>query len=97
MDVELHVGKIISCRQGADSILIMSALHLQIVIESFMTDSMLIYRLIWLQTCKYTYFFISPSVSHDPQKNMQATWYNPLAITKDQEGRPLSKKAPTDH
>jgi hypothetical protein len=28
---------------------------------------------------------------------MQTAWYNPLAITKDQKGRPLSKKASTDH
>jgi len=42
-------------------------------------------------------FFISHSVPYDPQKNMQAAWYNLLAIPKDQEGRPLSKKASTDH
>jgi len=61
-----------------------------------MTESMLIYELDQVANI-LTAYFISHSVPYNPQKNMQTAWYNPLAITKDQEGRPLSKKASTDH
>ena len=74
----------------------MNILHHQIVITSFMTESMLIYELDQVANI-LTAYFISHSVPYNPQKNMQTAWYNPLAITKDQEGRPLSKKASTDH
>lgn len=73
----------------------MCTLHLQIVI-TFFYESMIIYVLDLVANILTT-SFISHSVPYNPQKNMQTAWHNPMAITKDQEGRPLSEKASTDH